>query len=155
MNNGHLRLFPATLSQANEMIELFHRHHKRVVGHRFTIGCESKDGVHGIAVVGRPVARMIEQYRVAEVTRLVSDGKANVCSMLYSACARAAKAMGYGSIQTYILEDELGTSLKAAGWEFVRIVKGDTWVRKVRPDRRTDQPMCDKQLWMKVLINGN
>jgi hypothetical protein len=36
--------------------------------------------------------------------------------MLYSACARAAKALGYGRIITYILESESGTSLRASGW---------------------------------------
>src|SRR3972149_8340094 len=96
-----LKLFPATLSQANEMIERLHRHHKRVVGHRYTIGCQDTDGkIHGIAVVGRPVAREVDQYKVAEVTRLVADGTPHVCSKLYAACARAADAMGYILIQT-------------------------------------------------------
>lgn len=146
-----LSLFPATIKQANEMIERLHRHHKRVVGHRFSIGCQSENGIHGIAVVGRPVAREIDQYNVAEVTRLVSDGTPHVCSKLYAACARAAEAMGFNWIQTSILEDELGTSLIAAGWEFDHIIKGRDWNTPARGGRRTDQPMCDKQLWKKQL----
>ncbi|MCK4722320.1 MAG: hypothetical protein KAT75_03395 [Dehalococcoidia bacterium] len=146
-----LRLFPTTLKQANEMIEQLHRHHKRVAGHRFTIGCRDGD-VHGIAVVGRSVAREVPQYSVAEVTRLVSDGTPHVCSMLYAACARAAKAMGYDKIQTTILADELGTSLKAAGWEFSHMIKGRDWNCPSRGGRRTDQPMCDKQVWVKELL---
>uniref|UniRef100_A0A6M3J7Z1 Acetyltransferase n=1 Tax=viral metagenome TaxID=1070528 RepID=A0A6M3J7Z1_9ZZZZ len=150
-----LRLFPATLKQANEMIELFHRHHKRAVGHRFSIGCKDQSGIiHGIAVVGRPVGREVPQYTVAEVTRLVSDGTPHVCSKLYSACARAAKAMGYDWIQTAILVDEPGTSLIAAGWEFDHIIKGRNWNCPSRGGRRTDQPMCDKQLYKRNL-NGN
>lgn len=134
------------------MIELLHRHHKKVVGHRFSIGCEDGDGiVHGIAVVGRPVARAVNQYRVAEVTRLVADGTPHVCSMLYSACARAARAMGYVKIQTTILEDELGTSVIAAGWDFDHMIKGRDWNTPSRMGRRTDQPMCDKQVWRKQL----
>ena len=145
-----LRLFPATLAQANEMIERLHRHHKRVVGHRFSIGC--RDGVaHGIAVVGRPVARATSQYSIAEVTRLVSDGTPHVCSMLYAACARAAQAMGFDEIQTFILADEPGTSLKAAGWHFDHMTKGRDWNCPSRSGRRTDQPMCDKQIWSKTL----
>jgi len=146
-----LTLFPATLKQANEMIEKFHRHHKPVVGHRFSIGCEDSNGVHGIAVVGRPVAREVEQYRVAEVTRLVTDGTPNACSKLYSACARAAEAMGFDSIQTTILDTEPGISLTAAGWQFDHKIRGRDWNCPSRGGRRIDQPMCDKQVWVKLL----
>jgi hypothetical protein len=135
-----LRLVPLTLRQANELIARLHRHHKPVVGHRFTIGAENGQLV-GAAVVGRPTARMTEQYRIAEVTRLVSDGTKNVCSLLYAACARAAEAMGYDSIQTFLLESESGVSVKAAGWEFVGTSGGGDWNRPSRGGRRTDQPM--------------
>jgi hypothetical protein len=145
-----LSLFPATLKQANEMVERLHRHHKPVVGHRFSIGCEDENGVaHGMAIVGRPVARAIDQNRVAEVTRLVTDGTPHVCSKLYAACARAAEAIGYNWIQTAILESEMGTSLKAAGWHFDHTIKGRDWNCPSREGRRTDQPMCDKQVWIK------
>src|SRR3990172_139781 len=147
-----LMLFPATLKQANAMIELLHRHHKKVVGHRFSIGCEDESGVvHGIAVVGRPVARAVEQYRIAEVTRLVSDGTPHVCSKLYAACARAAQAMGYTKIQTTILENETGISLIAAGWNLSHPIKGRDWNCPSRSGRRTDQPICDKWVWVKEL----
>lgn len=150
-----LNLFPATLKQANEMVSRLHRHHFPVVGHRCSIGCEDEDGlVHGAAIVGRPVARAVDQNRVAEVTRLVTDGTPHACSMLYAACARAAKAMGYYHIQTSILEDEPGTSLVAAGWQFDHIIKGRNWNTPSRTGRRTDQPMCDKKVWLKVLNKG-
>lgn len=90
-----LKIFPATLKQANNMVSRWHRHHKPVVGHRFSIGCMDDEGeIHGVGIVGRPVAREVDQYKVAEITRLVTDGTPNVCSKLYSACARAAKSMG-------------------------------------------------------------
>ena len=146
-----LKLRPLTLKEANELIGRLHRHHKPVVGHRFTIGVE-KDGVLvGAAVTGRPTARMTEQYRTAEVTRLVTDGTPHVCSKLYAASARAAEAMGYESIQTFILEDEPGTSLKAAGWEFIDWSGGGDWNTPSRGGRRTDQPMVRKQKWGKLL----
>jgi len=147
-----LMLSPATLNQANEMIGKYHRHHKRVQGHRFSIACLSENGdVHGVAVVGRPVAREVPQYSVAEVTRLVSDGTPHVCSKLYAACARAAAAMGFDRIETAILESEPGTSLLAAGWKFDHMIKGRDWNCPSRGGRRTDQPMCDKQVWIKIL----
>lgn len=146
-----LKLFPATLAQANELIAQWHRHHKPVVGHRFSIGVKDEIGVHGIAVIGRPVARKTNQYEVAEVTRLVTDGTKNACSMLYSAAARAAKAMGFSHIQTFILNDELGTSLKAAGWIFDGVSAGGDWNSPSRKGRRIDQPQQPKQRWIKTL----
>ena len=145
-----LRLVPLTLAQANELIERLHRHHKRVVGHRFSIGAQNGNGLIGAVVVGRPVARMTDQNNVAEVTRLVTDGTPHACSMLYAAAARAADAMGYQRIQTFILEDEPGTSLKAAGWKFEAMSGGGDWNRPSRGGRRTDQPMVRKQKWSKV-----
>jgi hypothetical protein len=84
---------------------------------------------------------------VAEVTRLVTDGTPNACSMLYGAAARAADAMGFDRIQTFILEDEPGTSLKAAGWTFEGMTEGGDWNRPSRGGRRVDQPMIRKQRW--------
>jgi uncharacterized protein (DUF779 family) len=148
-----LQLRPLTLKQANELIAALHRHHKPVTGHRFSIGVKDvKLGtIVGVVVVGRPVARMIDQYNVAEVTRLVTDGTKNACSFLYSAAARAAKAMGFDYIQTYILESEPGTSLKAAGWELDGTTSGGNWNHSWRKGRREDQPMVPKQRWKKDL----
>lgn len=147
-----LRLRPATLKQANALIHSLHRHHKPVVGHRFSISCVSDDdAVRGIAVVGRPVARGVPQYSVAEVTRLVTDGTHNACSILYAAAARAAQAMGFEKIQTYILESEPGTSLRAAGWRKDGETAGGDWNCLSRAGRRTDQPQGRKQRWVKDL----
>lgn len=147
-----LRIFPATLNQANEMIEKFHRHHKKVIGHRFSVGVVNENNkIVGIAVVGRPVARNVDQYTVAEVTRLVTDGTRNACSFLYGATARISKEMGFKMIQTYILDSELGISLKAAGWSFDCMTSGGTWNAGNRKGRREDQPMVPKQRWVKEL----
>jgi len=153
VREGRLRLLPLTLAQANDLIERLHRHHKRVVGHRFSIGCQNGKGLVGAVVVGRPVARMTDQNNVAEITRLVTDGTPHACSMLYAAAARAAKAMGYLKIQTFILESEPGTSLRAAGFKFEAMSGGGDWNRPSRSGRRVDQPMDRKKKWSKVL-NG-
>ena len=146
-----MKIVPLTLKQANEAVSRLHRHHKPVVGHRFSIGVE-KDGVLvGAAIIGRPVARNTDQYVVAEVTRLVTDGSKNACSALYGASARAAKAMGFDRIQTFILEGESGTSLKASGWELHDWTAGGTWNRPSRGNRRDDQPQERKQRWVKQL----
>ncbi len=144
---------PLTLAQANAYIAANHRHHAPVRGHRFSIGAVGKDSLIGVAVVGRPVARRCNQYLTAEVTRLCTDGTKNACSFLYSACARICKEMGFMKIQTYILDDEPGTTLKAAGWTHEADSPGGDWNQSKANagTRRTDQPMQPKQRWAKVL----
>lgn len=133
-----------------------HRHHKPVQGHRFSIGVEVDGKMVGAAIVGRPVARGCDPYNVAEVSRLVTDGTKNACSILYSACARSALAMGFDKIQTYILESESGLSLKASGWTFEAKIVGGDWNHSsaYSGKRRTDQPMEPKQRWSKTLNEG-
>ena len=85
------------------------------------------------------------------MTRLVTDGVKNGCSMLYAAAAAAAKAMGFLRIQTYILESEPGTSLKASGWVHEGPAGGGQWRHTDGKERRTDQPTERKRRWAKVL----
>jgi hypothetical protein len=107
----------------------------------------------GACSVGRPVARGCDPYLTAEVTRLVTDGTKNACSILYAASARACAAMGFKVIQTYILEGEPGTSLKASGWRFDGMTAGGDWnhSKAYAGKRRTDQPQGPKQRWIKEL----
>lgn len=149
-----LRVRPATLKQLNDGVAALHRHHKPVQGHRFSLICVDDEGVtHGACSVGRPVSRELDPYLTAEVTRLVTDGTYNACSILYGAAARACAAMGFQRIQTYILETELGTSLKASGWQLDGHTSGGDWnhSKKLAGKRRTDQPQGPKQRWVKDL----
>ena len=147
-----VKTIPLTLAQANELIAAWHRHHKPATGHRFSVGCVlTVSVVVGAAIVGRPVARKTDQYLVAEVTRLVTTGEKNACSFLYSACARIAREMGFERIQTFILEDEPGTSLIAAGWKFEGFTDSKPHKWHSRDGRRSDQPSERKQRWFKEL----
>lgn len=153
MNNIALRVIPVELAEANLVIGLWHRHHQPCVGHRFSLGCIDDAGVlHGVCVVGRPVARLAGAPRdVCEVTRLATDGTYNACSVLYGAAARAAKAMGYLRIQTYTLPDEGGASLRASGWVLEGQAGGGQWKHTDGKLRRTDQPIGVKFRWSKTL----
>lgn len=148
-----LRARPLSLKEANEIVEILHRHHKPAQGYKFAIGCEEDGCLVGAVIVGRPVARGVDFHTTAEVTRLVTIGAKNICSFLYSSAARAAKAMGYDRIQTYILAEEPGTSLKASGWAFDGMTSGGDWNHSKTNSgtRRTDQPMGRKQRWVKQL----
>jgi len=148
-----LRIVPIELSEANVLVMRWHRHHKEAQGHRFSIGAyDTKRGeLVGAAIVGRPVARLVDWHSVVEVVRLVSDGTKNACSILYAASARIAKELGYEKIQTYILDTESGVSLRASGWvlEVISTGGGNGW--HSRAGRRDDQPKNIKQRWSKIL----
>lgn len=129
-----LEVCPMTLKEANAFVEQHHRHHKPVVGHKFSIGCTDGKEIVGVAIVGRPVARHLDDGWTLEVNRLCTDGTYNACSMLYAAAWRAARAMGYRRLVTYILDSESGTSLKASGWKCVGQAGGLRWTGKRRPE---------------------
>ena len=107
---------PITLKTANKYVEVNHRHHGPVVGCKFAIGLFDGDKMCGVAICGRPVSRILDNGMTLEVNRLCTDGTKNACSMLYSACIRIARAMGYKKVITYILESENGCSVKASNF---------------------------------------
>ena len=112
-----LRLLCCSRSEAHDFINRHHRHHDAPPGEVFRVAVVDEGGtVHGVALAGRPVARMLDDGRTLEVTRVAVDGTRNACSFLYGALRRAAWALGYGRIFTYTLPSEGGASLRAAGW---------------------------------------
>ena len=128
-----LRLVPVSLRDANAFVAAHHRHHKPVAGHKFSIGCETEGQLAGVVIAGRPVSRYLDDGHTLEVTRLCTTGARNACSMLYSAAARAAKAMGYRKIITYTLDTEDGASIRAAGWTCAGPAGGIRWTGQRRP----------------------
>lgn len=146
-----LKIVPVELKEANSFIAEHHRHHKPVQGHRFSLGVVCGGKLVGVATIGRRVARLTNQKEVLEVTRLCTDGTKNACSALYSAAARVGKEMGYLKIQTFILESEFGSSLKASGWFIDGHSPGGQWKHTDGKPRRTDQPTDPKHRYAKIL----
>lgn len=130
-----LELCPVTLREARAFVAQHHRHHPPPQGGLFAVGVAVGETMVGVAIVGKPVARMVARLPyVAEITRLaVLPHFFNACSMLYGACWRVARAMGYRRLITYILNTEHGASAKAAGFRVVAETKGGSWDRKSRP----------------------
>ena len=141
-----LVLIPVDLAEANAFVLEHHRHHKPVIGHKFSIGAVSGESVVGIAIIGRPVSRMRDDGLTLEVSRLCTDGTKNACSFLYGAAARAAFAQGYKRIGTYILKSETGSSLTASGWRLIGETSGGSWSRGNRP-RIDKHPLQSKILF--------
>ena len=129
-----LDIVPVSLAEANAFVEKYHRHHKPVVGHKFSIGVTDGENIVGVAIIGRPVSRYLDDGLTLEVTRCCTDGTFNACSILYSAAWRAARAMGYKKIVTYILKSENGASLKASGYKCIGQAGGLRWTGKRRPE---------------------
>ena len=96
-----VRIIPLSFRQAQAFIRAHHRHHPPPLGHKFSLAVVTVNGIVGVAMVGRPVSRMLDDGLTLEVARLCTVGMPNSCSMLYGAARRAAKAMGYRRIVTY------------------------------------------------------
>lgn len=131
---------PIELKQAQAFINQLHRHHAAAVRDKFRIAASIDGKVVGVVQCGRPVSRVLDDGHTIEVLRLCTDGGKDVCSFLYSRCARIAKEMGYRKIITYILETEPGTSLKASGWTLEDDnCGGATWENCTRTKERPVQ----------------
>jgi hypothetical protein len=131
-----VKVIPITLREANDFVEQFHRHSRRTArdGGRFAIGASNDDGMFGVAIVGRPVARLLDDGYTAEVTRVcvISDAPRNACSFLYGRCWRIWQQMGGRRMVTYTLQTESGASLMGAGWKVVGEVAPGGWNRQGR-----------------------
>lgn len=142
-----LTVIPCDLDEAKAFIARHHRHHVPPVSHKFSLAVADGAGeIRGVATVGRPVARGLDDGLTLEVTRVATDGCPNACSALYGASRRATFALGYRRLLTYTLDSEPGTSLLAAGWKIVGEVKGRSWDCPSRP--RVDKyPTQGKLRW--------
>lgn len=147
-----LTICPLDVTSANRYVARFHRHHKPVQCAQYAVGICNIDGttIHGVAIISRPVARMLCDNWTVEVNRCCTDGVANGCSMLLGACKRIARELGYRKIITYTLPEEGGASLRAAGWVCVGEAGGGNWSVPSRFSACA-APQCVKHKWECVL----
>jgi hypothetical protein len=141
-----LTIVPLPLDQANAYVEQHHRHSNPTIGHKFSLGAALGDEIVGVSIVGRPVARPLDDGWTLEVLRVCSIGERNVCSFLYGASWRAARALGYRKVITYTLKSEAGSSLKAVGWRVVGEVQARSWDTPTRP-RIDKHPLQERFRW--------
>ena len=113
-------IVPITLREARAFVAAHHRHNKPPRGWKFGVGLMAGERLVGVATVGRPVARHLDNGLTIEVNRTCTDGTPNANSMLYGAAWRASKAMGYRRSITYTQAGESGASLRAAGYRIVK-----------------------------------
>ena len=128
-------------ADANKFVRRLHRHSRPTIGAIFCVGV-ADDTVRGVAIVGRPIARRLDDGATVEILRVATDGARNACSMLYGACRRIAREMGYARVLTYTLPEEGGASLRAAGFKFDGDAGGSASMWHNR-EGRTAQPIGD------------
>jgi hypothetical protein len=146
-----LELAPCTLAEANRFVETHHRHHAPTPVAQWCHAATLDGRVVGVAIVGQPKARMACDGWTVEVTRVATDGTRNACSLLYGAARRAAFALGYTRVLTYVLEAEDGASLRAAGYRLDGVVRGESWKRKHATDNYAANdlnPIGDKRRYL-------
>lgn len=115
-----LRIVPVDLKTAREFVAVHHRHNEPPVGHKFSLGVAEGSELVGVAIVGRPVSRVIQsEGATLEVIRTATDGTRNANSILYGAARRVTFALGYDRLITYTQADESGASLRAAGFRVI------------------------------------
>lgn len=144
-----LHTVPVSFAEACAFVADWHRHHQPPVGCKYSIGCADTDGVlRGVAIIGRPVARHLDDGRTLEVTRTATDGTANANSLLYGAAWRAARALGYTRLVTYTQAGESGSSLRAAGWRVLaQRPARPGWNRPSRPRTALGTEHIARTLW--------
>lgn len=141
-----LVLVPCSLEEANEFVRKHHRHNAPVPGAKFCVACSNGAAICGVAIVGRPIARLSDDGWTLEVNRVCTDGTRNANSLLYGAARRAAWSLGYKRLITYTLREESGASLKAAGYRCIGEAGGGSWSRESRP-RIDTHPLQVKLKW--------
>lgn len=142
-----IHVVPCTFAEACAFVGMHHRHHRPPVGHKFSLAVAGEDQeIHGVAIVGRPVARHLDDGWTLEVMRVATDGTRSANSALYGACRRAAWALGYRRLATYTLPSESGASLRGAGWRVIGEAGGGSWSCPSRP-RVDHHPLERKLRW--------
>jgi hypothetical protein len=116
---------PMTITEAKTFVSNFHRHNKSPNGGLFAVGVSDGSNLIGVAIVGRPIARMLDDGNTVEVTRccVLENSPKGSCSFLYARCWQAAKALGWTKLITYTLQSESGASLRGANWKIVAELK--------------------------------
>jgi hypothetical protein len=133
------RIVPLTLRDANDFVEAHHRHSARTSndGGKFAIGLEFEGELVGVAIVGRPVARLLDKPGTAELLRCcVKEGAPTGAGKTLNArCKRIWQLMGGTRLVTYTLASEGAGSIRGAGFVWEAKVPGRRWNGAKNGDR--------------------
>jgi len=139
---GKLRIVPLTITAARVAVERWHSHHRAPLSGICCVGVESEGDLACVAVLGRPVSRMLDaDDATAEVTRVASSGEVpHAASAALGAISRAALALGYRRLVSYTILGEAGTIYRACNWHPTAISGGGNGRRPLAHARRCNSP---------------
>ena len=111
-----LTVKPMSIADANGFVAEHHRHHKPVRGHKFSLGCMANGHLAGVAIVGRPVSRYLDDGLTLEVNRLCTDGtKTLAASSMARRRGRRRSWATIGSSPTFWTRRAASASVPPAG----------------------------------------
>ncbi len=144
-----LHIVPMSFPDACAFVAAHHRHHAPPQGHKLSFGVATAEGrLVGVAIVGRPVNRNLDNRITVEATRVATDGTPNACSALLAAAWRTFRNAGYRRLITYIQDNETGASLRAAGMRLVTTLPARPgWDTPSRPRAERGTEQVGRQLW--------
>ena len=135
---ARLHTEPLPFDQAKAYVARHHRHNEPPLGHVFSVGCYFDGVLVGVAIVGRPVARALDNGTTLEVTRVCTQGHPDACSKLYAACQQRARLRGCRKLITYTLQSEKAASVRAANFRLASgRAGGARWTGKRQARRRS------------------
>lgn len=139
-----LELRPITLRRANDFVQEYHRHNGRTArdGGKYALAAVHEEELVGVVIVGRPLARLLDDGWTVEITRCCVKESApkGTPGFLYAAARRVWQAMGGKKVITYTLPSESGASMRGLGWKQAAISNGHAngWNRR-------DSPHCKRR----------
>jgi hypothetical protein len=145
-----MQVYRCPLSVAQYHVSLWHRHAPGFVqGHKFSLAAYKNGVLVGVAIVGRPIARGLDDGHTLEVRRVSTDGTRNACSALLGEARRRAVALQVRRLITYTFPGESGASLRAVNATCFALRSRGDW--QTRNGRR-DGPTAD-QRWELLPVN--
>jgi hypothetical protein len=122
-------------------------------GGKFAIGLEEGGQLVGVAIVGRPVARLLQKDGTAELLRncVAPEAPRNATSKLAARARRVWQLMGGTYFVSYTLARESGASMRGAGFVEGEPMPARAWDTPSR--RRQSRPIEseDKRRWSSEL----
>lgn len=117
-----LEIVPISLAEANQYVSEHHRHHKPVVGHKFSVGCTDGEKIVGVAIVGRPVSRYLDDgWTYVQIIPSAKGIGAKLGEALGNAPAQAGESAGQtlggkmvGAIKAVIAAAGIGKAFSKA-----------------------------------------
>lgn len=150
-----MKIVPLTLREANDFVDKHHRHSARTSndGGKYAIGLLHAGELVGVAIVGRPVARLLQEDGAAELLRCCTCPGApkGAESKLNTRAKRIWQLMGGTRWHTYTLIRESRASIRGTfgpnRCEPAAVVRGRRWDTPSRPRSARAIEAEDKLRW--------